>query len=584
VIMESTKTLSRLSKYLKRHKKALIIGSVCIVILQGIALLIPWLSKLAVDGISRGTGNRFLLKYALLMVAAAAAAGVFRFYMRMLMIGASRKMEYELRNDLFAHLLRLSPSYFSRTKTGDIMARATNDINAIREFLGPGVMYSINTVITFAASVSLMVYIDPLLTVYALLPIPVLALVVNRFGGAVRERFEQVQSQFSLLTARVHENLSGIRIVRAYGSEDFEKAQFGALNQEYVSRNLSLVKVWGIFHPLIALVGGLGAVMVLWIGGKQVVRGRISLGDFVAFSGYLAMLTWPAISLGWVVNLVQRGAASMKRVAQILDEEPEISDSKTACVTRISGVIEFENVSFSYFEGGPAILKNVSFRLPRGRKIAVVGRTGSGKSTLLNLVPRLLEATSGRILIDGEDIRNIPLQTLRTSIGYVPQESFLFSDTIRENIAYGRPSAREEEIAEVAAMSRIAEEVEEFGEKFDTLIGERGITLSGGQKQRTAISRAVIINPAILLLDDAFSNVDAATEREILKRLRNKLGDRTWLIVSHRISSINEADEIIVLDKGEIVERGSRTELMKSGGIYREFYRRQLIAEELESD
>jgi ATP-binding cassette subfamily B multidrug efflux pump len=580
--MESSKALSRLSKYLKRHRNALIIGSVCIAALQAIALLIPWLSKLAVDAISRGSGPRVLLKYALFIVAAAAVQGVFRFSMRKLMIGASRKIEYELRNDLFAHLLRLSPSYFNRTRTGDIMARATNDVNAVREFLGPGIMYSINTVITLAAAMSLMLYIDPVLTAYALIPIPALALVVNRFGGLVRERFEQVQQQFSRLTARAHENLSGIRIAKAYGNEEFEKEQFGCLNEEYISKNLKLVKVWGTFHPLIALVGGLGAVIVLWIGGREVVRGRISLGDFVAFSGYLAMLTWPAIALGWVVNLVQRGAASMKRVAQILDEKLEISDVDTLPITRISGEVEFNNVSFSYYEGGPVVLRDISFRLPRGRKVAVVGRTGSGKSTLINLLPRLFEPTSGKILIDGIETQRIPLRVLRTSIGYVPQESFLFSDTIRENIAYGRPSVRDEEIAEVAVISRIAEEVEEFGEKFDTLIGERGITLSGGQKQRTAISRAIIINPALLLLDDAFSSVDAATERDILKRLRERLGDRTWVIVSHRISSINEADEIIVLENGRIAERGSHEELLKTGKLYAGLHRRQLLAEELE--
>ncbi|MCX5800289.1 MAG: ABC transporter ATP-binding protein [Candidatus Eisenbacteria bacterium] len=582
--MKSSRALLRLSKYVKRHQKVLVIGSLCIAALQAVALLIPWLSKLAVDSISRRADPGVLLRYALLIVAAAAVQGVFRFYMRKLMIGASREMEYELRNDLFAHLVRLSPSYFTRTKTGDIMARATNDVNAVRELLGPGIMYSINTVITFAAATSLMLYIDPLLTACALLPIPALALLVNRFGGLVRERFEQVQRQFSKLTARVHENLSGIRIVKAYGNEEFEKEQFGKLNEEYISKNLGLVKIWGVFHPLIALVGGLGAVIVLWIGGTEVVRGKISLGDFVAFSGYLAMLTWPAISLGWVVNLVQRGSASMQRVAEILDEKPEISDVDALSITKIAGEVEFKNVSFSYFEGGPAILKDVSFKLPRGRKVAVVGRTGSGKSTLINLLPRLFDPTSGEILIDGVDARKIPLHVLRTRIGYVPQESFLFSDTIRENIAYGRPSARDEEIAEVTVMSRMTEEVEEFGEKFDTLIGERGITLSGGQKQRTAISRAVIINPAILLLDDAFSSVDAATEREILRRLRDRLGDRTWIIVSHRISSINEADEIIVLENGRIAERGSHAELLRTGRLYKELYRRQQLTEELETD
>jgi len=580
--MESFEALARLSKYLKRHRNALVIGSFCIALLQALALLIPWFSKLAVDEISRGNGPRVLLKYAFLIVATATVQGVFRFFMRNLMIGASRKIEYELRNDLFAHLLKLSPSYFSRTRTGDIMAKATNDVNAIREFLGPGIMYSINTVITLAAATSLMLYIDPVLTAYALIPIPALALVVNRFGRLVRERFEQVQQQFSKLTARAHENLSGIRIVKAYGNEDFEKRQFGSLNEEYILKNLKLVKVWGTFHPLIALVGGLGAVIVLWMGGTEVVRGRISLGDFVAFSGYLAMLTWPAIALGWVVNLVQRGAASMKRVAQILDEKPEISDVDPLPITKIRGEVEFRNVSFSYCDGGPMVLKDVSFKLPQGRKVAVVGRTGSGKSTLVNLLPRLFEPTSGQILIDGIEIQRIPVRILRTSIGYVPQESFLFSDTIRENIAYGRPSARDEEIAEVAVISKIAEEVEEFGEKFDTLVGERGITLSGGQKQRTAISRAIIINPALILLDDAFSSVDAVTERDILKRLRDRLGDRTWVIVSHRISSINEADEIIVLENGRIAERGSHEELLKTGKLYRELHRRQVIAEELE--
>jgi len=580
--MESFEALARLSKYLKRHRNALVIGSFCIALLQALALLIPWFSKLAVDEISRGTGPRVLLRYAFLIVATATVQGVFRFFMRNLMIGASRKIEYELRNDLFAHLLKLSPSYFSRTRTGDIMAKATNDVNAIREFLGPGIMYSINTVITLAAATSLMLYIDPVLTAYALIPIPALALVVNRFGRLVRERFEQVQQQFSKLTARAHENLSGIRIVKAYGNEDFEKRQFGSLNEEYILKNLKLVKVWGTFHPLIALVGGLGAVIVLWMGGTEVVRGRISLGDFVAFSGYLAMLTWPAIALGWVVNLVQRGAASMKRVAQILDEKPEISDVDPLPITKIRGEVEFRNVSFSYCDGGPMVLKDVSFKLPQGRKVAVVGRTGSGKSTLVNLLPRLFEPTSGQILIDGIEIQRIPVRILRTSIGYVPQESFLFSDTIRGNIAYGRPSARDEEIAEVAVISKIAEEVEEFGEKFDTLVGERGITLSGGQKQRTAISRAIIINPALILLDDAFSSVDAVTERDILKRLRDRLGDRTWVIVSHRISSINEADEIIVLENGRIAERGSHEELLKTGKLYRELHRRQVIAEELE--
>jgi ATP-binding cassette subfamily B multidrug efflux pump len=581
--MESIKTLARLSKYLRRHKKALIAGAFCIVLVHLLGLSIPWFTKLAVDEIERGTQARMLLFYAGLIVGAAALQGIFRFGMRKLMIGASRKMEYELRNDLFAHLLTLSPSYFVRTRTGDIMAKATNDVNAVREFLGPGIMYSCNTIIALAAATSLMLYIDPRLTAFALIPVPALALIVNRFGRLVKERFEQVQQQFSKLNTRVHENLSGIRVVKAYGNQEFEQEQFSILNDDYVSKNMKLVQIWGTFHPLIAFVGGIGAVIVLWLGGTAVIRGRISLGDFVAFSGYLMMLTWPAIALGWVVNLVQRGAASMGRIAGIMDERPEIADVDPLPVTEIRGNIEFNSVSFSYSVDAAPALQNVSFRVPRGRKLAIVGRTGSGKSTLVNLIPRLFRPTSGTILIDGLDIERIPLRRLRSSIGYVPQESFLFSDTIRENIAYGRTFARDEEIAEAAVISMISEEVDEFVEKFETLVGERGIALSGGQKQRTAISRAIIISPAILILDDPFSSVDAATEREILKALLQKVGDKTWIIVSHRLSSIMEADEIIVLEDGTVVERGTHEELLKTGKLYRELHKRLLIAEELET-
>ena len=580
--MESLRALSRLSKYLRRHRRALVVGSFCILAVQLIGLAIPWLMKLAVDAIPKAARVQELFKYGALIVAASAVQGVFRFAMRRLMIGASREMEYELRNDLFAHLLKLSPSYFSRTKTGDIMARATNDTSAVREFLGPGIMYSVNTVITLVAATALMLYIDPLLTAFALLPVPALALVVNRFGRVVREKFEQVQQQFSRLTARAHESISGIRVVKAYAGEEHDSRRFAALNEEYVAKNLSLVRIWGVFHPLIALVGGVGAIIVLWLGGLQVINGRISLGDFVAFSGYLAMLTWPAIALGWVVNLVQRGAASMTRIAQILDQQPDIADCETVPMDRVCGEIEFRNVCFSYYPGGPLVLKDVSFRLPAGKKLAIVGRTGCGKSTLINLVPRLFQPTSGQILIDGVDIRKIPLAVLRKHTGYVPQESFLFSDTIRANIAYGLSSARDEEIAEVAEMAKIAEEVEEFSSRFDTVVGERGITLSGGQKQRTAISRAVIVNPAILLLDDVFSNVDTETERHILARLKSKLGDRTWMMVSHRVSTIYEADEIIVLENGTVTERGTHEELLKTGKLYKELHRRQVLAEELE--
>ncbi|MFH0778555.1 MAG: ABC transporter ATP-binding protein [Candidatus Eisenbacteria bacterium] len=581
--MESITTLSKLSHYLSKNRNAMLVGALCIVAAQALALCIPWLTKLAIDSVGAGMHPRTLATYAVLIVGAAAIQGVFRFAMRKLMIGASRKMEYELRDDLFAHLLKLSPSYFGRSRTGDIIARATNDVAAVREFLGPGIMYSINTVVALVAAVALMVYIDPFLTLFALVPLPFLALAVNRFGKLVRERFDQVQQQFSRLTTNVHENLSGIRIVKAYGDEENEKEKFRRLNEDYVEKNIKLVRVWGTFFPLIAFMGGLGTVVVLWLGGIQVTKGRITLGDFVAFTGYLAMLTWPAIAVGWVVNLLQRGAASMKRICEILERTPEISDLNPVPIQKLDGEIEFRNVSFSYDPTVLPALKDVSFRLPRGKKLAVVGKTGSGKSTLLNLIPRLFQPTSGRILIDGVELERIPLRLLRKSIGYVPQESFLFSDTIRENIAYGVAHARDEEIAEVAVISKIAEEVEEFTGKFETLVGERGITLSGGQKQRTAISRAVIVNPAILLLDDAFSSVDTAAEREILSRLRRRLGDRTWVIVSHRVSTVSLADEILVLDNGIVVERGTHRELLSTGKHYRELHRRQLLEEELEA-
>ncbi len=528
------------------------------------------------------------------------AKGIFQFLTRWIVIGISRDIEFDLRNDLFAHLESLSYSYYQRNRTGDIMARATNDLNAVRNLLGPAIMYSANTIVFTALAVSYMFKISPKLTLYAFLPLPVASIVIQYFGRQIHERFERIQAMFSDISARAQENFSGARVIRAYVQEQSEIAAFESANQEYIRRSLGLVRLMGMLWPTLELMLGIAVVIVLWLGGRQVLQGRMDVGDFVAFNTYMAQLMWPVIALGWVINIFQRGTASMARINEILTQQPEIADEVEAVsvgtgdspvlpgearlpATTIQGEIEFRNLNFAY--NGTAVLKDINLRIPAGSSLAIVGPTGSGKTTLVSLIPRIYDADPGAVLIDGLPIRHFPLDSLRRHIGFVPQETFLFSDTIRENIAYGVAQedgeATPEEIEDAAEAANIAHDIEGFPEGYNTTVGERGITLSGGQKQRTAIARALLRSPSILILDDALSSVDTHTEDKILNHLREIMQGRTTIFISHRVSTVRNADSIAVLHHGRIVEQGTHDQLIAQNGYYTDLYNKQLLEEEL---
>jgi ATP-binding cassette subfamily B protein len=531
---------------------------------------------------------------------------------RYVVIGISRDIEFDLRNDLFAHLERLSYSYYQRNRTGDIMARATNDLNAVRMLLGPAIMYSANTLVFTAGALAFMLAISPKLTIFAFLPLPIASVVIQYFGRRIHERFERIQAMFSDISARAQENFSGARVIRAYVQEQAEIAAFEDANQEYIRRSLGLVRLMGMLWPTLELMLGAAVVIVLWLGGREVLAGKMNVGDFVAFNTYMVQLTWPVIALGWVINIFQRGTASMVRINEILTQKPEIENigssgdrvigpseiqnqraesqplfrSPDDPITRspdVSGEIEFCNLNFDY--NGVSVLKDVNLRIPAGSSLAIVGPTGSGKTTLVNLIPRIHDAAPGAVLIDGRPIREMPLDFLRRQIGFVPQETFLFSTTIRENISFGVKEedgdATLDEIKAAAEAANIAQDIESFPEGYDTTVGERGITLSGGQKQRTAIARAILRSPRILVLDDALSSVDTHTEDKILNHLREIMRGRTTIFISHRVSTVRNADRIAVLHQGRIVELGTHDELLSLNGYYTELYNKQLLEEEL---
>ena len=575
-------SLRALFPYMKKYRWSYLAGTLCVFFNNGIWILFPQVIRRAVDGLHLGVTRQRLMTYALLLLAVAATKGIFQFLTRWIVIGVSREIEFDLRNDFFRHLESLSYSYYQRTRTGDIMARATNDLNAVRMLLGPAIMYSANTIVFTAGALAFMLSISPKLTVYAFLPLPIVSIVVQYFGRQIHERFERIQAMFSEISARAQENFSGARVIRAYVQEEAEITAFESSNREYIGRSLKLVRLMGMLWPTLEIMLGFAIVLVLWLGGREVMAHRMTVGEFVAFNTYMVQLTWPVIALGWVINIFQRGTASMGRFNEILAEKPEIVDgegARTAPASALAGEIEFRNLNFAY--NGVPVLQDVSLRIPAGSSLAIVGPTGSGKTTLVNLIPRIYDAEPGSVLIDGRPIREYPLTFLRQNIGFVPQETFLFSESIRENIAFGVAHATDEDIRAAAKAASIADDIESFPDQYRTLVGERGLTLSGGQKQRTAIARALIRNPRILVLDDALSSVDTHTEDKILNHLREVMEGRTTIFISHRVSTVRNADQIAVLHGGRIVELGTHDELLARNGYYTDLYNKQLLEEEL---
>ena len=587
--MPVVRALWQLLPFYRPYRGRFAAGLVLVIVSSGLAGVIPWLLRRAIDGMREGGSSERILLLAAGMVAVALASGAARYGMRDLLNSVSRGIEYDLRNSLFRHLSSLDASFFASMRTGDIMARLTNDLSAVRMAVGPAIMYLVNTIAGGAFALVFMLSIDPWFTLVALLPVALLPVIMAKGGSAIHHRFEAVQEHFSTMTTRAQENISGARIVRAYRQEAPEIERWREMNEEYLRRNMRLVRLWGLLNPGFSLLAGLGGVIVLGYGGRLVLAGQISVGSLVAFGFYLGMLTWPLIALGWVTNLFQRGAASMVRLNQILHARSRIeqpAEPRSLSPARAGRALEFRNVGFHYpvKEGETPrwVLRHISFSLPAGGTLGIVGPTGSGKSALIDLIPRLHDPQEGEIFIDGVSIRDLSLEALRAEIGYVPQETFLFSDTIRANLAYGTEEPSSTEWA--AGVAQLGETIAEFPSGYETLLGERGINLSGGQKQRAALARALARRPGIVLLDDALSAVDSHTEAEILHGLRDALGGRTAIIASHRISAIREASWIVVLDGGRIVEEGRHAELFAAGGRYWSLLNRQLLEDSIEHE
>ncbi len=559
------------------------IGLIALLIVDVLQLFIPRVVKYAIDDLTLGTvSHSRLLVYGLEVLLLAVGIGTLRYVWRYFLLGAARRIEKALRDRLFIHLQTLSLSYFSRTRVGDLMAHATNDIEAVRMAMSMGVVFLVDTIILGILTICFMVYIHPKLTLFAILPMPLITLITLLFSRTVHHRFEMVQKAFASLTERVREAVAGIRVIKAYVLEEREEKKVSQLSRDYIQRNLNIVKVWGMYFPVILFLSNLSMAIVLYWGGKLTVLESISPGDFVAFMSYLGLLTWPMMALGWAVNMIQRGAASMDRLNRIFGETPEILDVPARGQRALKGRIDIEDLTFSAGNGEKPLLRNITLNIDEGERVVIVGRTGSGKTILCNLVARILESPKGHLFFDGVEIHDISLEVLRKSIGYVPQDTFLFSNPIRENIAFGRMDATEKEIEEAARLAQIYDEIMDFPEGMNTVIGERGITLSGGQRQRIAIARAILMDPPIFILDDALSSMDIQTEERVLEGLEKYLRGKTSILITHRIAPLRRADRIVVLDDGQVAEVGDHKSLLARGGIYTDLYWQSQLEEELE--
>jgi ATP-binding cassette subfamily B multidrug efflux pump len=578
--------LRRLLPYLARSRRPIALGLSCAVVSNRLSLLTPWVLKYAVDDLTAGVTRGKLGRYALAVLVISVCGGVFRYAMRRLMIGASRSVEYDIRGDFFAQLQRLPREYFDRARTGDLMSRASADLGAVRMMAGPAAMYAVSTSVLAVAAVALMVSLHARLTLLIVAGLPLVSLLVKYFGQAIHTRFERIQAQLADISAIAQESLAGVRVVRAYGQEEAERRKFLAANDEYVARNRKLILLQACFFPSMTFGFGLGIAGFLYLGGREVIAGNLTLGEFVAFNGYLGQLAWPLIAFGWVTNMFQRGMASWQRMLEVLDAPPSIVDSPHAqpLPPPVRGDLRVRNLTFAYGTG-PAVLHDIDLHVPAGTTLAIVGATGSGKSSLVHLLVRQYDPPPGTVMIDGLDVRDVRLRDLRGAIAFVPQETFLFSTTLEDNIAFGAADLPREErarrVEEMAGIARLDKDVAQFAEGYQTRVGERGLTLSGGQKQRTAIARALMTGAPVLVFDDALSAVDTYTEEEILTRLRRVTADRTTIIVAHRISAVRHADQIVVMDEGRIVERGTHDTLSHAGGPYSELVRQQQLEAEL---
>ncbi|PIW69797.1 MAG: ABC transporter ATP-binding protein [Ignavibacteriales bacterium CG12_big_fil_rev_8_21_14_0_65_30_8] len=578
------KNLYTLKKYFVRYKKKLFLGILFILLSNIGTVYIPLFLRDAINGLQNQISLEKLLYYCILIIGASAVAGFFRFLIRETIIVVSREIEFDLRKDFWKHIQKLPLRYFQNNSTGNVMAHATNDINAVRTFLGPAVMYSLDTSVRLIIVISIMISLNFSLTIYSLLPLPILSFLVYKVSSIIHFKFTKIQEKFSELTTKAQENFSGIRVVKSYVREENEILKFNEISKDYLKKNMNLVKTQALFYPLLFLITGLSIIIVIWLGGIKVIENQLDLGEITAFIVYLGILIWPMIAFGWVINIIQQGEASMKRLNKIYSEPFEITDSENTdySIKDLKGDIEFKDVTFKYGNNLPKILDGINLKIPHGSTLAIMGFTGAGKTSLINLIPRLYDCTEGKILIDGKNIKEIPLNILRSNIGLVQQEAFLFSDTIKNNLSYGLDDFEENKIFNAAKLSNLDEEINSFPNGYETIMGERGITLSGGQKQRASLARALVTNPQILILDDSFSAVDTHTEEQILKNLIDYTHNRTTIIISHRISTVKNADKIIVLNNSKIVEEGTHDQLLAKEGIYSDLHFKQLLEKELE--